>query len=94
MHRLFTDAHDPLPASPDLLGVSFAWELDYANVLDMLQQLNIPLLADQRGDQHPLVRAQGAAFFVAALLLLGLRHDFVRRLPSHAIHTRLRPAGV
>jgi hypothetical protein len=33
VHRLFTDAHDPLPASADLLGFSFAWELDYSNIL-------------------------------------------------------------
>jgi hypothetical protein len=33
VHRYFTDAHDPLPPSPDLLGFSFAWELDYANLL-------------------------------------------------------------
>lgn len=31
--RLFTDAHDPLPRAADLLGFSFAWELDYTNVL-------------------------------------------------------------
>ena len=31
--RLFTDAHDPLPRRADLLGFSFAWELDYKNIL-------------------------------------------------------------
>lgn len=34
--RLFTDAHDPLPAATDLLGFSFSWELDYANILRCL----------------------------------------------------------
>ncbi|KAI3436868.1 hypothetical protein D9Q98_006278 [Chlorella vulgaris] len=59
VHRYFTDAHDPLPASPDLLGFSFAWELDYANILSMLEQLGIPILAAERGDQHPLVFGGG-----------------------------------
>ena len=39
VHRLFTDAHDPLPATTDLLGFSFAWELDYTNLLRCLQLL-------------------------------------------------------
>ncbi|PSC73970.1 radical SAM [Micractinium conductrix] len=57
--RLFTDAHDPLPAATDLLGFSFAWELDYSNILSMLEQLGIPLLAAERGDEHPLVFGGG-----------------------------------
>lgn len=56
VHRLFTDAYDQLPASADLLGFSFSWELDYSNILSMLEQLGIPLLAAERGDEHPLVR--------------------------------------
>lgn len=53
--RLFTDAHDPLPAAPDLLGFSFSWELDYVHIMGMLEQMGIPLLAADRDDSHPLV---------------------------------------
>lgn len=59
VHRLFTDAHDPMPAATDLLGFSFAWELDYSNILSMLEQLGIPVLAAERGDEHPLVFGGG-----------------------------------
>ena len=55
--RLFTDAHDQLPAAPDLLGFSFAWELDYVNIMSVLEQLGIPLRAEDRDDSHPLVGA-------------------------------------
>ena len=53
--RLFTDAHDQLPQSPDLLGFSFAWELDYVNIMSVLEQLGIPLFSKDRDDSHPLV---------------------------------------
>jgi radical SAM superfamily enzyme YgiQ (UPF0313 family) len=57
--RLFTDGHEPLPSTIDVLGVSLSWELDYGNVLTLLEQLNIPLLTQERGDQHPLVFGGG-----------------------------------
>ncbi|MEY2983552.1 MAG: hypothetical protein RLZZ568_169, partial [Cyanobacteriota bacterium] len=30
--RLFTDAAETLPRSPELVGFSFSWELDYSNI--------------------------------------------------------------
>ncbi|GMH37162.1 hypothetical protein BSKO_05035 [Bryopsis sp. KO-2023] len=57
--RLFTDAHEDLPMSPGLLGFSLSWELDYANMLSMLEKLGIPILAADRGDDHPLVFGGG-----------------------------------
>jgi hypothetical protein len=30
--RLFTDTQEDLPRSPELLGFSFSWELDYVNI--------------------------------------------------------------
>ncbi len=76
--RLFTDRGDPLPLRPDLLGFSLSWELDYSNVLTLLESLDIPVHAAERGDEHPLVFGGGpvltanpepfAAFFDLVLL--------------------------
>ncbi|MEB3294716.1 MAG: radical SAM protein [Synechococcales bacterium] len=57
--RLFTDAHDPLPSQPEILGFSVSWELDYVNILSMLEQLGIPLISSDRTQNHPLVFGGG-----------------------------------
>jgi radical SAM superfamily enzyme YgiQ (UPF0313 family) len=57
--RLFTDISEPLPSRADLLGFSVSWELDYVNILAMLEKLEIPLWADKRKQQHPLVFGGG-----------------------------------
>ncbi len=56
------DAHRPVGAF-DLLGVSFATELGYTNMLTALDLAGIPLAAAERGEQHPLVIAGGHAAF-------------------------------
>ena len=87
--RLFTDASEALPTRPDIIGFSLSWELDYANVLDLLEQLNIPLRANERTLDHPLVFGGGsvlsanpepfADFFDVVLLGDGehLLHQFI-----------------
>jgi radical SAM superfamily enzyme YgiQ (UPF0313 family) len=57
--RLFTDLHEPLPAQPELLGFSLSWELDYSNILSLLESLDIPIRAVDRSAQHPLVFGGG-----------------------------------
>ena len=57
--RLFTDCHEPLPGQPELLGYSISWELDYVNILGLLEFLEIPVRAAGRGDNHPLVFGGG-----------------------------------
>lgn len=57
--RLFTDRHEPLPSEPELLGVSLSWELDYTNVLTILESLKVPLRAADRTEAHPLVFGGG-----------------------------------
>ena len=57
--RLFTDASEPLMRNPDLIGFSFSWELDYANVLALLEDLSIPTRAEDRDETHPLVFGGG-----------------------------------
>jgi radical SAM superfamily enzyme YgiQ (UPF0313 family) len=57
--RLFTDAQESLPSHPELFGVSLSWELDYVNVLGMLESLDIPVRATERTAHHPLVFGGG-----------------------------------
>jgi len=56
------DGHRPV-AKFDLLGVSFATELGYTNLLTALDLAGIPLHANDRSDHHPLVIAGGHAAF-------------------------------
>jgi radical SAM superfamily enzyme YgiQ (UPF0313 family) len=87
--RLFTDTHESLPRHPELVGFSLSWELDYGNILTLLEQLQIPLRSHLRTDHHPLVFGGGpvlsanpepfADFFDIVLLGDGevLLHDFI-----------------
>lgn len=56
------DAHRPVGAF-DLLGVSFATELGYTNLLTALDLAGIPLHAKDRTGEHPVVVAGGHAAF-------------------------------
>ncbi len=56
------DAHRPV-GDFDLLGISFATELGYTNMLTALDLAGIPLDAVDRGDEHPIVIAGGHAAF-------------------------------
>ncbi len=56
------DAHRPVAAF-DLLGVSFATELGYTNLLAALDLAGIPLAARDRTGEHPIVLAGGHAAF-------------------------------
>jgi radical SAM family uncharacterized protein len=56
------DAHRPVGAF-DLLGVSFATELGYTNLLTALDLAGVPLDAAERDASHPLVVAGGHAAF-------------------------------
>ncbi|MEO0948993.1 MAG: radical SAM protein, partial [Cyanobacteria bacterium J06641_5] len=57
--RLFLDRTESLPQQPELLGFSLSWELDYANILSLLERLEIPISATQRSQNHPLVFGGG-----------------------------------
>ena len=56
------DAHRPVAAF-DVLGVSFATELGYTNLLGALDLAGIPLSATDRDEGHPVVLAGGHAAF-------------------------------
>jgi radical SAM family uncharacterized protein len=56
------DSHRPV-GSFDLLGVSFATELGYTNLLTALDLAGIPFDARDRTEDHPLVIAGGHAAF-------------------------------
>jgi radical SAM superfamily enzyme YgiQ (UPF0313 family) len=58
--RLFTDLHEPLPAAPELVGFSFSWELDYVNILSLLESLDIQVRAASRSESDPLIFGGGS----------------------------------
>ncbi|MEG5174279.1 radical SAM protein [Microcoleus sp. B3-D7] len=60
--RLFTDIREQLPRNPELLGFSLSWELDYVNILNLLESLEIPIWASKRTDNHPIVFGGGPVF--------------------------------
>lgn len=57
--RLFTDISEPLPRQPEILGFSVSWELDYVNILTLLESLDIPIRANHRHHNHPLIFGGG-----------------------------------
>lgn len=103
--RLFTDCHESLPQQPELLGFSISWELDYVNILNLLESLEIPVRAAQRSNNHPLVFGGGpvltanpepfADFFDVILLgdgenLLGAFIDAYQQVRNAERITQLR----
>ncbi len=60
--RLFTDTHEQLPRKPELLGFSMSWELDYVNILNLLEFLEVPIRASCRDRHHPIVFGGGPVF--------------------------------
>ena len=44
----------------DIIGFSLGYELTYTNVLNMLELAQIPVLASERNDSHPVVIAGGS----------------------------------
>ncbi|MBD2448091.1 radical SAM protein [Nostoc sp. FACHB-152] len=57
--RLFTDIHEQLPRQPEIVGFSISWELDYVNILNLLESLDIPIRANLREEPHPLIFGGG-----------------------------------
>ncbi|MEH2070444.1 MAG: radical SAM protein [Nostoc sp.] len=57
--RLFTDTHEQLPRKPEIVGFSISWELDYVNILNLLESLEIPIWAASRDDSHPIIFGGG-----------------------------------
>jgi len=60
--RLFTAIHEQLSRHPELVGFSLSWELDYVNILNLLEFLEIPIWADKRTDNHPIIFGGGPVF--------------------------------
>jgi len=94
--RVFTDIHESLPRHPELFGFSVSWELDYINILNLLESFDIPLHSEERTDEHPLIFGGGpvltanpepfAAFF--DLILLGDGEDLLPNLITTAQNIR------
>ncbi len=56
--RLFTDVHESLPSQPEILGFSMSWELDYVNILGLLESLETPIRSRDR-THHAIVFGGG-----------------------------------
>ncbi|MGD9056828.1 MAG: radical SAM protein [Desulfobacterales bacterium] len=48
----------------DIIAFSLSFENDYPHILSILDNIGLPLRADQRGDRHPLLIAGGVASFL------------------------------
>lgn len=59
VRRLFTDIGEPSLDRAELLGFSLSWELDYVHLLDLLEQMDIPIYSGDRTENHPLVFGGG-----------------------------------
>jgi radical SAM superfamily enzyme YgiQ (UPF0313 family) len=57
--RLFLDGSENLPRQPELVGFSLSWELDYINILTLLEQLQVPIHSSDRTKEHPLIFGGG-----------------------------------
>jgi radical SAM superfamily enzyme YgiQ (UPF0313 family) len=62
LSQFTVDGHRPVGAF-DVLGISFATELGYTNMLTALDLAGIPLHAADRDETHPIVLAGGHAAF-------------------------------
>lgn len=58
--RWFTDVTEPSPDTLELLGFSVSWELDYVNILNLLDGAGIPLRSQARRSEDPIVFGGGA----------------------------------
>jgi radical SAM family uncharacterized protein/radical SAM-linked protein len=56
------DSHAPASAF-DIIGFSLQYELQYTNVLNMLDLAGLPLRTAERDERHPLILAGGAQAF-------------------------------
>ena len=92
VRRVFTDRSDPAHggrsrASLDLFGLSLSWELDGPVLLDLLEQQRIPLWAEARGEDDPIVFGGGPVLTanpepLAPFFDVVLRGDGERLLPA------------
>lgn len=105
VRRLFTDVSESLMERSELVGFSLSWELDYVHLLDLLEQMDIPIYSRDRTEDHPLVFGGGpvltanpepfADFFDLILLgdgenLLGNFIDAYREIRGETRTAKLR----
>ncbi len=57
--KVFTDCQEPGWQNSELMGFTLSWELDYINVLKLLDKAGLSLLAASRADEDPIVFGGG-----------------------------------
>ncbi|MDO8670374.1 MAG: TIGR03960 family B12-binding radical SAM protein [Dehalococcoidia bacterium] len=84
----------------DLIGFSLGYELNYTNVLNMLDLANIPIRAIERGQDQPLIIAGGSCTLNAEpmadfidLFVLGDGEDSLDRIADLFLEERERTGG-
>ncbi len=61
----------------DVVAFSVSYELDYVNIARMLRLAKLPVMREERGDEHPLIMAGGAAVSINPEPLADLLDLFV-----------------
>jgi radical SAM superfamily enzyme YgiQ (UPF0313 family) len=99
--RWFTDVTEPTPDPLELLGFSVSWELDYVNILNLLEGAGIPLRSQARCPEDPIVFGGGpvltanpepfADFF--DVILLGDGEELLGRMLDTYQEYRTAPRG-
>lgn len=59
VRRVFTDQQEQGWQKSELFGITLSWELDFANVFQLLNKAGIPLLSKDRGNDDPIVFGGG-----------------------------------
>ncbi|MGB7295105.1 MAG: radical SAM protein, partial [Candidatus Aminicenantales bacterium] len=84
----------------DILGFSLLYELNYSNILTVLDLGGIPILAEERGEDEPLILAGGPAAFnpepvsdIFDAFLLGDGEDAFVEIAEGVITARQAGAG-
>ena len=59
--RIFTDTETTkiYKENVDLISFSFSFELDYLGILEIMEKYNIPFLAEERDENHPIIYGGG-----------------------------------
>ncbi|MCS6781653.1 MAG: radical SAM protein [Gloeomargarita sp. SKYBB_i_bin120] len=97
--RWFIDEREPLATLPELVGFSFAWELDYPHLFDILEQLDTPLWSRDRQAGDPLVFGGGPVLSanpepfaeIFDVILLGDAEELIPRFLEAYLAVRSAP---
>ncbi len=59
VQRGFEDTEEPCPQMREMIGFTVSWELDFINILDILDKQGVSALASDRSEDEPIVFGGG-----------------------------------